>query len=116
MGGEGPALGGVARAAAEVHDEASEGLAGSVEGAMREACLGGGAEDVGGFDGFSGRGEELEKPASAEVGVARRGRRLHQDGVAQGGSGQVIPLEDQPEGRRVAAEDWGLVDWGLVDW
>ena len=95
---------GVVGAVAEVDDKASEGLAGTVEGAPREAGVAGGPDDVGGLDRLSGLGEEVEEPARAEVELARLGLGLDKGGVAQGGDGHVVALEDQAEGRRVAAE------------
>lgn len=103
-GGEGPALGGIVRAAAKVDDEAGKGLTRAVEGAPREASVAGRPDDVGGLDRVSGLGEELEEPTRAEVELGRLGRGLDVLGVAQGGDGHVFALEDEAEGRRVAAE------------
>lgn len=88
--------------------------------------MAGGLNDVPGFDWFASGGEDLEEPAGAEPDLGRRGRRrLDVLGVAQSGDGQIVPLEDHAEGRRVTAEV-GLDDleaahlakagWGLGLW
>jgi hypothetical protein len=77
LGGEGPALVGVAGAVAKVHDQASEGLAGPVEGRPGEAVFLGGADGVGGLDGGSCRGEVVEEPLRAEVELGGLRWRLH---------------------------------------
>jgi hypothetical protein len=76
LGGEGPELGGVARAGAEVDDETGEALAGAVEGTARETGLSGGADDGGRLDGRACGGKKVEEPTGAEVDLGRRGRRV----------------------------------------
>jgi hypothetical protein len=104
---QGPALVGVVETAAEFHDRASEGLPGAVEGVPGKVLPGGGADDVGGPDGHPGPGEEPKEPLGAEVGLGRPGRGfgpgLVKGGVAEGGHGHAITLEEEPEGRRPAA-------------
>jgi hypothetical protein len=103
-GGEGPALAGVTRAVAEVHDSVREGVARSVEDAAREARLAGRPEHVGGLGECSGGDEEAEEPTRAAVDLARLGRRLDEGGVAQRSDREVTTLEDEPKGRRAVAE------------
>jgi hypothetical protein len=95
---------GVVRAVAQVDDPASKGLAGAVEGAPGKAGLGGGADCVGGLDGFTGVGEELEEPIRAELEVGGLGQGLDELGVTQGRDGRVLALKDEAKGRGMTAE------------